>query len=348
MTPYLSRLHPAARGPRLRPRPRSTFEPSPLLPIDGPPIGRPGASVPRTWAATPAAIELEEETSHPHPASSAVAAAIPDEPESPPGPTAATAPATRDEQSPSKPAATVAEAPVETSPPASINHQTTPHSGSESFPQLPADGAPSGGLGPAPWSIRRRPSPPPARVSADEPPLPCDRLIPHVEPAPPVSPPLKPLPPAPQYSSATVPPPAPAVGPLAPHRQSERPGQLAAAPAMGPANTEPAIANPPSGLAARHVHAMAQLLREPDTSVARTGETTKPPNNTQPAAAPPVRVPSQPSTHTELTVTIGRIEVKATASDPTPQQPPSGRPQRQPPSLDDYLAARVRARGRTG
>ena len=44
--PYLSRVRPPESGSRLRPRVRSRFEPSPLLPIDGPTAGSPGLSLP--------------------------------------------------------------------------------------------------------------------------------------------------------------------------------------------------------------------------------------------------------------------------------------------------------------
>jgi hypothetical protein len=43
---------------------------------------------------------------------------------------------------------------------------------------------------------------------------------------------------------------------------------------------------------------------------------------------------------TELTVTIGRVEVKVGAT-PTHAPPPTPRPRRRPPSLDDYLRARA-------
>jgi len=336
MTPYLSRLRPADRGPRLRPRPRSTFEPAPLLPIDGPPISQPEAGVPASWATAGAEIELDHETPYPHPASPAVAATSPGDQAPRPLPTAVAQPAGRDADRPAKPAATSADAPINTSRPASSSHQTERHSDADDSPWLPG----KVGRAQAPWSITRHPSPP-----ADEPRLPSDRSTLHVEPAPPASMPLK-LPSAtPQQAPPPVPPPGPAVGPPAPHRKSDKPVQRAEVPASPPEEVGPAAASPLTGAAAPRVPAMAQQFREADTGVIRDHGTTKPPNNTRPAAAPSVRVSSQPAASTELTVTIGRIEVKATAPDPTPPRAPSSGPRRRPPSLDDYLAARARARG---
>ena len=76
VTPYLSRLRPAEPGPRLRPRPRSRFEPAPALPIDGPAIGSLGLSLPPASDAEAAGaeIELEPDTPYPHLAGPAVAA----------------------------------------------------------------------------------------------------------------------------------------------------------------------------------------------------------------------------------------------------------------------------------
>jgi hypothetical protein len=357
MTPYLSRLRPADRGPRLRSRPRSTFEPAPLFPIDGPPIAQPGAGVPPTWAPAGAEIEAEQETPYHHPAGSAVAAVSPSDPALLPAPTEAPGPAARAAEDPAKPAATAAASPIDNSPPSSSSRPTAPHRDGDESPWSPG----KLGRAPAPWSITRQPSPPPPRASTDEPRHATDRSTPDVEPAPPESPPLTQLSPKPQQAppltqlSATpqqapppVPPADPAVGLPAPNRKSDRPVQQSEVRTPQPDASGPAAANPLSSVAAQRVQAIAQRLHGADAGVSPAEARTPPPHNTQPAAAPPVRVPSQPSTHTELTVTIGRIEVKATAPDPTPPRAPSGRTRRQPPSLEDYLVARARARGRTG
>jgi hypothetical protein len=344
MTPYLSRLRPADRGPRLRSRPRSTFEPAPLFPIDGPPIAQPGAGVPPTWAAARAEIEAERETPYPQPAGSAVADASPGDQAALPVPTAAAGPAARDPQRPAKPAATAAESPIDNSPPSSNSHPTEPHRDRDESPWPPG----KLGRAAAPWSITRQPAPPPVRVSADEPRRPADRSTPHVEPALPESRSLTPPSPTPQQAPPPVPQTNPAVAPPAPNRKSDRPVHQAEAPAPQPEDIGPAAAYPMSGVGAQRVRAIAPPLHEADSGASPAEGRTKPPHNAQPAAAPPVRIPSQPSTHTELTVTIGRIEVKASTPDSTPKQAPSGRTRRQPPSLDDYLAARARARGRTG
>jgi hypothetical protein len=47
-----------------------------------------------------------------------------------------------------------------------------------------------------------------------------------------------------------------------------------------------------------------------------------------------------------VTVTIGRVEVRAQPPVPAPARPARAAPRRQPPSLQDYL--RARAGGRVG
>jgi hypothetical protein len=49
---------------------------------------------------------------------------------------------------------------------------------------------------------------------------------------------------------------------------------------------------------------------------------------------------------TEVTVTIGRIDVRVQAPLAPPAPPAAARPRRRPPSLDDYL--RARSTGRAG
>ena len=74
-----------------------------------------------------------------------------------------------------------------------------------------------------------------------------------------------------------------------------------------------------------------------------------------PAAVHPPAVPSQgplggarqgPASAPEVTVTIGRIEVKAPAAAAAPAPPRPGGSRRRVPSLDDYLESRTRGRGR--
>jgi hypothetical protein len=345
VTPYLSRLRPADRGPRLRSRARSTFEPAPLFPIDGPPIAQPGAGVPPTWAAELAEIEAEQETAYPRSAGSAVAAASAGDQAALPVPIAAVGPAAADAERPSNPAATATESPIHNSPPSSSSRQTAPHNGGDESAWPPGQ---LGGAS-APWSITCRPSPPPPRVSTDESRHPSDRSTTHVEPAPPDSPSLTPLSSTPQQAPPPVPLSDPAAGPFALNRKSDRPIQQAEARAPLPEDIGPVAAYPTSTVAAQRIQAIVQRLHEADAGASPREGRAKPPRNTQPAAAPPpVRVPSEPSTRTELTVTIGRIEVKASTPDSAPPRAPAEGPRRQPPSLDEYLAIRARARGRAG
>jgi hypothetical protein len=92
------------------------------------------------------------------------------------------------------------------------------------------------------------------------------------------------------------------------------------------------------------VQAMARWLGD-----AGGAATTGPAIGRQPTLAPVDWGPNWPSPaagRTDVTVTIGRIEVKAPAPDPAPTRPQSSRPRQRVPSLSDYLESRTRARGR--
>ena len=93
---------------------------------------------------------------------------------------------------------------------------------------------------------------------------------------------------------------------------------------------------------------MARWLGDADAA-ARAAATTGMPIGPPPALTPVDRVPGWPgpaAMHTDVTVTIGRIEVKAPVADPAPARPQSSGPRRRVPSLSDYLESRTRARGR--
>ena len=94
---------------------------------------------------------------------------------------------------------------------------------------------------------------------------------------------------------------------------------------------------------------MARWLRDADDAASRSEAMATPSIGSRPA--PPGRVPNWPGSaaDTEVTVTIGRIEVKAPAADPGADR---GRRRAdhgtvpQPSRLEDYL--RARAAGRVG
>ena len=145
--------------------------------------------------------------------------------------------------------------------------------------------------------------------------------------------------------------------PPAPRRDLDRTGQETQTPQLParrpddgapPARRRP---GPPADAPADRVQAMARWLRDADAASAAAEATTRPSMDPQLAPPPPGRVPGRPGpaeVHPEVTVTIGRIEVKASAADPVPARPPSSGPRRRAPSLDDYLESRTRARRRPG
>lgn len=99
------------------------------------------------------------------------------------------------------------------------------------------------------------------------------------------------------------------------------------------------------------VQAMARWLGDAGDAVARSAVTTGPSIGRQSALAPVPRGlgwPEPAAGRTDVTVTIGRIEVKAPAPDPAPTRPQSSRPRQRVPSLNDYLESRTRARSGLG
>jgi len=359
VTPYLSRLRPADRGPRLHPRPRSSLEPAPVLPIDRPPIARPSPGVPPAPDVAGVEVELEQATAYPHPAGSALAATTAGEPE--PQPVRAAAPGLdpRDEEHPPGRAATTAEAPMQRPGSAGVpprnSEQAEPQSSHENFSPTLGEGAAGGKHAPTPPGAMSHPVPKRSGL-LNPPPDSGDTASPRAEPAPAQQAAVQAPPPASRQvlppALQQVPLPAPVHGPPpAPHRHVDRSSPQAQAAqllARAPAETEPLAESKPqpeAELPADRVVAMARWLRHADADSARPEGTNM--ASAGPALAPPpVRVSPQPAVHTEVTVTIGRIEVKAPAADPVPGQSQSSGPRRRPASLDDYLAARVRARGR--
>jgi DNA polymerase III subunit gamma/tau len=200
---------------------------------------------------------------------------------------------------------------------AGASRRPTLASNEEDSRQARREGAVSGDRAPAPWSATRVSAPQPERA-------PPERLPPgrhgHLDRA-----------------------------------SRETPAQV---PTGRPDDAEPPtrrLREPAIGAPADRVQAMARWLRDADTSPVRAEAMTSSPAGPQLMPAPPGHGlgragsgrPGSAAAHTEVTVTIGRIEVKAPAADPAPTRPrPSG--QRRAPSLDDYLESRTRARGRLG
>jgi hypothetical protein len=370
--PYLSRLRPAETGPGLRPRARSRFEPAPTLPIDGPSIASLGLSLPPAGAAD-VGIELDQDPPSPHPAGPVVAAATPGDRGLPsariagPERAAADERAAPDEERAPRHAVRAARPPrrepAPTAPPAA---DIKPHQDLSS-PQLadPAMAAAAGGQGLLPRGTavpERAPHPPrPSPAPASGPVSGRGRRTPtgdegDVRPAlaeaagreharapwsatrraalqPRQAPPEQPfvLRTSPERPGAQPTPPAAALAehpPRAPYRQVDPMGRSA----DGPAG---------------RVQAMARWLRDADA--AARPEAASP--SIGPRAAPPGRARDWPgpAVATEVTVTIGRIEVKAPAAASAPARPqPGGGPRQRVPSLGDYLESRTRVRGRPG
>ena len=91
-------------------------------------------------------------------------------------------------------------------------------------------------------------------------------------------------------------------------------------------------ASHPADAPADRVRAMATWLHDLEAETA-----------TKPSAGP-----RSTGMGAEVTVTIGRIEVKAPAANPAPARPQPSGARRRVPSLADYLESRTRARGRPG
>ncbi len=306
--PYLSRLHPAESG-RLNPRPRSRFEPAPRLPIDGLAIGQ---GLPPMWDAPAADVEteLDREAPYPHRAGPAVTRAALGEQGLPPARAAAPEPAARDTERPPGRAARPAGPPPPSPPATAIDFDWDAPD-----PRLAGPAQSAGGEhARTPSSSAQRPASSstaqrPAPSSAAQRPAPWPRYAPPEQ-----APGLGDRVGRGQGAEPMSPEPVPSERPPpAPHRRLDR----ASHPADAPAD---------------RVWAMARWLRGMGA-----GTATNPSSGPGSAAMDP-----------EVTVTIGRIEVKAPTANPAPARPQPSRPQRRVPSLGDYLESRTRARGRRG
>lgn len=371
VTPYLSRLRPAGPGPRLRPRPWSTFEPAPALPIDGPATGSPGVGWPTAWDAQTAGPETELDQDPPdrHPGAP-LAAAAPGGQGLPPVRTAAPGPTARaHERTP----AAAADGPPPWSPapatplgqgrggwsgapgPTAREQERTPAPAADGpWPERTPDPAtaPAGGHGRAASAGDEEGSWPAAAAAAGRehvlaPWTAARRAGPQARHAPPDQ---APVPgdradpgdrAGPGNRPGAAPPerPSPERPPLAPRGPADRTSQQADAPAGDAADDVPAV----------RVQAMARWLRDAGAAAPHAEATTSPSSSPQPPP-PPGRVPGwpRPAAQPDVTVTIGRIEVKAPAPEPAPMPPGPNRQRRQAPSLEDYLESRARVRGRPG
>jgi hypothetical protein len=339
VTPYLSRLRSAESGPRLRPRPRSRFEPAPTLPVDGPAVASLGLSMPPEMEAEAADEPADRTWAAPDPSPPALPAPAPPktvwgEPGRPSDPAAAAETATRDGGRLPVPALRTARPPLASPPAASgpaprgeSRRPAAAGNGEEAVPQAVYGQASAPGPAPAPWSMTRRTLPDRPSFSAD--PIRAGREQ-EAEPSPP-QPSLPARPPA--------------------SRRLDQAGRAAHTPESGPDDPRPAVRRPepPADVPAARVTAAAAWLRDAD-SVAARDEAARPTTASRPGPAPPYarRDRPGPAAPAQITVTIERIEVRAPAADPAPARPQSSGPGRRTPSLDDYLATRTRARGRRG
>ncbi|BDB45518.1 MULTISPECIES: hypothetical protein [Mycobacterium] len=317
--PYISRLRPTTG---LRPRPRSRFEPPPALPIDGPASNGHALLGPPAPDIEPVTPETEFEPEQWSPAESDPAAAEP---------------VAEPMVAPTNPAV---EGSALVRPPAhepDPNHHLVAPSAKTLEPPPRRPAAAPGASAAEPVAVANQPVRAP--VAAVRPPA---TAPPHANAAAP-----------PDAKPAQVTEPAPSNGsppPIEPPRQS-RPAEAhrpapTPQPYPGPPEAAPTETGPegPSD----NVPALARWQGDLRVDLA----TTEPPQHQRPVhaslPAPPPAVPpsGHHPAHTDVSVTIGRIEVRAPAADaaPTPRQPAG--PRRRPPTLDDYLASRTRARGR--
>jgi hypothetical protein len=351
VTPYLSRLRPAERGPGLQPRARSRFEPGRTFPLDGPSIGSlgpgPGVGLSAAADAEPAGVEVE------------LGLAPSDQ-----GPPAQSPPA----QSP--PAQSPpAQSPPAQSPPGQPLPGQAPYGRTLSGQPLPGRTLPAGapgdrGLTPGRAEVPERAGPDAERARAADVTAPAGRVPAPPPPAPPVAGLARAAAAGAEHGHGGGdardfrPPPAVFTGrghdqapsggtrrgsldqPLLRADGSEAVSATPQDAALGP-RVPGWPANRTSGPAqdpAERVQAMARWLRDADPAAAR------PP--AAPAQGPLGGVRPGPDPAPEVTVTIGRIEVKAPAAAPAPAAASAGGTRRRVPSLDDYLESRTRARGR--
>lgn len=360
VTPYLSRLRPAEHGPGLHPRDRSRFEPARTFPVDGPSIGSLGLALPPAVDAETADVGIElgqDPLSQPLAEQALPGQALPDQalPAAMPGnrgltpariagPGRAAPDITRAPAYPANVAAPAGREPVPGRGP------TAPPAGYRDLPSPPVPGL-------AQAAIAGARELPPARTAEPGPwpgPVPAATITDHSNRAPQGD--ARDFRPrlaavagqehdqAPGDATRRAPLDQPVL-----RGSRERPGPPAAPPEAAPAEYPSRrpdrdgnrISRPAEDPADR-VQAMARWLRDAD------------PVGTRPPAAPPAGPPSGTrhapgsTADTEVTVTIGRIEVKAPAAAPAPAPPQPGGPRRRVPSLDDYLESRTRARGRPG
>jgi len=350
VAPYLSRLRPAESGPRLRPRPRSRFEPAPTLPIDGLAGASLGLSPPPPDAGlAEMEAELEPDSPYRHPAGPPIASVTVGDQEIPPiraeasapgqgtgprsTPTARpTPPGDKDpvHRHPVGPAGTAVPP-----PPAALTPGPPPRR-----PEPPAPvGARHGGIGTQPGPAGGREDFRPARPGADRrrtaaPPIATTGEAPAPRPG--VQ--DRTLVPGGRASSAWRP--GAPLAPPAPPSPAERPPRYADEPRHADRPRQPA--DTPTD----RVQEMARRLRDADTAPSRDGLAAPPAG---PHRALPGRVLDQPApAPQDVTVTIGRIEVKMPAAEPAPARREPGGARNQVPSLEDYLASRTRVKGRPG
>jgi hypothetical protein len=355
--PYLSRIRPAESVPRLRPRPRSRFEPAPAFPVDGPAGASLRLSTPSPQG-EPAEVEAEPgpDPTDRHAAGPRIAAVTVGDQQSPPAWIQDSAPGQT--AGPRPRAAVRATRPVDNDPvhPHTLRGQDTavlpalagvpPAPPPRPAPPVQA-GAPSDGTGIRPGAASGRADFSPARPGTDRglaPAPPSATARAAVEPE--HTPRNPALVPGGRVDPAGRPgaPPAPSPPPLRP------PSSLAERPRHADQTRHADRADPAGQLGlspADRIQAMARWLRDADTAPSRAGQAGPPADRRQALAGPH---PDQPAAAAppDVTVTIGRIEVKMPGPEPAPARREPGGPGRRVPSLDDYLTSRTRARGRPG
>jgi hypothetical protein len=337
--PYLSRLRPAEPG-RLRPRPHSRFEPPPRLPIDSPDIGSLGLDMPPTSPPEAADVEVERSPDPPDPhltAQTATAVAPGDQTAlqaraAAPGPTPPD-----DERAPAR---THAARPVLHSPaPAAMPAGDT----GRDPPDLDIAGPAVTAAALADQTGRHVRTGAPGPAALDDERAPART---HAAAKSTLRSPAQATTPAELGSAGNAEgvrassveavgrEHTPAQGSGAPHRRADRTSRAADAGGSGVQGDSAQM---------NRVQAMARWLGHAGGAAA-----TGPAISRQPTPAPADWGPNWPSPaagHADVTVTIGRIEVKAPAPDPAPLRPRSSGPRQRVPSLSDYLESRTRARG---
>jgi hypothetical protein len=345
VTPYLSRLQRAPTAPgALRPRQRARFEPPAPAPIDGftalfgpPPPSELGTSA---EAAAPARTAPDDgPAQEPSPPAGAppaspgkssaavddLAAARTDPAVTPTVPAARPPGPATGETSDRHELAGGADGPARSAAPRPQSRPQPPPSTQVRPHGVDPTGASQGPLSPKPAGDRSNPSAPQADLSPAQ--TRVDHPVRVGHPASPSGSSSRPVPAVPASRlrrAPTAPTSAQAVTEPSPSAALSRDHPLAS-PAPGPAP----------------IAATAALAPPLPASAERAIGTRVPAPRPVPLPAPRAAEP-----RTEVTVTIGRIEVRAPAAEAAPAPPGRSGPRRRPPSLDDYL--RARARGRAG